>query len=148
MRFKEWEYAMAFNKETDFAAGTTLDPELAPRRLKEGLVEPHTGIFLRIEEGHGQGEVFTLSRGGVYLIGRAGADIVLEDEKVSRKHAEIGLYGPDALVIRDLASTNGTYVNGRRVSEKRKLEHWDLIRLGDTRLRFNVIEDSIPVSGS
>ena len=132
-------------KKEDFAAGTTLDPELAPRRLKEGLVEPDTGIFLRIEEGLSQGDVFTLSNGGVYLIGRAGADIVLEDEKISRKHAEIGLYGPDALVIRDLASTNGTYVNDRRISEKRKLQHWDVIRLGDTKLRFNVVEHSIPV---
>jgi len=77
--------------------------------------------------------------------GREGADIVVPDDKVSRKHAEIGLYGPGALVIRDLASTNGTQVNGRRVSEKANLNHWDLIRVGDTLLRFCVIEGSIPV---
>ncbi len=136
---------MADNGNSDVAVGTTLDPKLAPRRLKEGLVPTDTGIFLRVEEGSQAGQVFTLSAGGVYVIGRAGADIVLGDEKVSRKHAEIGLYGPDAYVLRDLASTNGTYVNGRRVSEKTKLRHWDLIRAGDTKLRFNLIEDSIPV---
>jgi len=136
---------MADNSNSDFAIGTTLDPNLAPHRLKEGLVPADTGIFLRVEEGSQAGQVFTLSAGGVYVIGRAGADIVLEDEKVSRKHAEIGLHGPDAYALRDLASTNGTYVNGRRMSEKMKLQHWDLIRVGDTKLRFNLIEDSIPV---
>ena len=130
----------------DSATGTVLDPKLAPRRLKEGLVPDDTGIFLRIEEGVDAGTVFTLSSGGVYLIGREGADIVLNDEKVSRRHAELGLYGPDAYVIRDLASTNGTRLNGRRVSEKAKLRHEDLIRIGDTTLRLSLVGDSIPLS--
>ena len=137
---------MADTSKSDFAAGTTLDPKLAPHRLKEGLVPDDTGIYLRVEEGSQAGQVFTLSAGGVYVIGRAGADIVLEDEKVSRKHAEIGLYGPDAYVLRDLASTNGTYVNGRRVSEKTKLRNWDFISVGDTKLRFSMIENSVPVT--
>ena len=136
---------MASKGKADPAIGTTLDPKLAPRRLKEGLVPPGTGIFLCIMEGTGVGRTFNLSAGGVHLIGREGADIVIEDEKVSRKHAEIGLYGPDAYVLRDLASTNGTYVNDRRVSEKRKLQHWDLIRVGDTLLRFSMFDDAIPV---
>jgi pSer/pThr/pTyr-binding forkhead associated (FHA) protein len=125
--------------------GTVVDSRLAPRRLKEGLVPGDTGIFLRVEEGGSRGEVFTLSRGGVYVIGRDGADIVIPDEKVSRKHAEIGLYGPGAFVLRDLASTNGTLLNGRRVQEKAKLSNWDTIRVGDTVLRFNMVEGSIPL---
>lgn len=137
---------MADHNKSDVGVGTTLDPKLAPHRLKEGLVPDDTGIFLRIEEGSQAGVVFTLSAGGVHVIGRAGADIALEDEKVSRKHAEIGLYGPDAYVLRDLASTNGTYVNGRRVSEKTKLRNWDLISVGDTRLRFSMIEKSVPLT--
>jgi pSer/pThr/pTyr-binding forkhead associated (FHA) protein len=127
------------------AGGTVVDPKLAPRRLKEGLVPPDTGIFLRIEEGASKGKVFTLSAGGVYVIGREGADIAIQDEKVSRKHAEIGLYGPEAYVLRDLASTNGTWVNGRRVGEKIKLADGSLIRVGDTQIRFSCIEGSIPI---
>lgn len=127
------------------AGGTVVDPKLAPRRLKEGLVPPDTGIYLRIEEGLSKGKVFTLSAGGVYVIGREGADIVIDDEKVSRKHAEIGLYGPEAYVLRDLASTNGTWVNGRPVSEKIKLANSSLIRVGDTQIRFSCIEGSIPI---
>jgi pSer/pThr/pTyr-binding forkhead associated (FHA) protein len=56
------------------------------------------------------------------------------------------LYGPGAFVLRDLASTNGTRLNGKRISEKAKLNHWDVIRVGDTALRFAVIDDSIQVS--
>jgi len=139
---------MANKSKRAAAIGTKLDPKLAPRRLKEGLVPPDTGIYVRIEEGIGTGRLFTLSPGGVYLIGRDGADIPLEDDKVSRKHAEIGLYGPDAYVIRDLASTNGTYVNGRRVSEKIALTAGDTIRIGDTTLLFSMVENAIPLSGA
>jgi pSer/pThr/pTyr-binding forkhead associated (FHA) protein len=125
---------------------TVLDRKIARPRLKEGLVPPDTGIYLRVEEGEGTGKVVTLSAGGVYVIGRDGADIPLDDPKVSRKHAEIGLYGPGAYVLRDLASTNGTFLNGKLVSEKRKLSHWDAIRVGETVLRITIIDDSIPVS--
>src|SRR5262245_47505843 len=96
----------------DKSTETVHDPS-APKRMKSGLVPEDTGIYLRIEEGPDQGRIFTLSSGGVYTIGREGADIMLDDEKVSRKHAELGLYGPEAWVLRDLASTNGTSLNGR-----------------------------------
>jgi pSer/pThr/pTyr-binding forkhead associated (FHA) protein len=123
-----------------------LDPRLAPHRLKEGLVPEESSLFIRVEEGAGAGRVYTLSAGGVHLIGRDGADVALDDPKVSRKHAELGLYGPGAYVLRDLASSNGTWVNGRRIGEKVKLAHWDLIRVGDTMLRFAEYGRSIPVS--
>jgi pSer/pThr/pTyr-binding forkhead associated (FHA) protein len=137
---------MTQGKKRSAGTETVLDRRLAPRRLKEGLVPSDTGIYLRVEEGPAQHEAYILSAGGVYLIGREGADIVLDDEKVSRKHAEIGLYGPGAYVLRDLASTNGTLLNGRRVSEKAKLKHWDLIRVGDTHLRFAVIDEAVELS--
>jgi len=133
-------------KKSHLAETTEYDSHLARPRLKEGLVSPDTGIFLRIEHGSGAGRTFALSAGGVYLIGREGADIALEDEKVSRKHAEIGLYGPGAYVLRDLASTNGTRLNGKRIPEKAKLSHWDEIRVGDTVIRFAVIDGSVPVT--
>ena len=127
-------------------AGTQLDVRMAPHRLKEGLVPEDTLLCLRIEEGPDAGRVVNLSRGGVYRIGREGADLMLEDEKVSRKHAEIGLYGPEAYVLRDLASTNGTLVNGRRVSEKVKLKNGDLIQIGDTKIRFVQLDGTLPLS--
>lgn len=137
---------MSGDEKNDDPTGTVLDSAQAPRRMKSGLVPADTGIYLRIEEGAAAGRTFMLSAGGVYIIGREGADIEIDDTKVSRKHAELGLYGTDAWVLRDLASTNGTSVNGRRVDDRIKLKHWDLIRVGDTRLRFAVVEKSIKVA--
>lgn len=124
-------------------AKTVIDPRQAPKRLHEGLVPGSTGIFLRVERGPDAGRTVDLSSGGVYLIGREGAELALDDGKVSRRHAEIGLYGPDAFVLRDLASTNGTRVNGRRITDRHKLKRGDLIEVGDTAIRFTVVEGSI-----
>ena len=66
--------------------------------------------------------------------------------KASRKHAELGLYGPEAWVLRDLHSTNGTSLNGRRVDDRANLKHWDLIKIGDTRLRFAIVEQAVKVA--
>ena len=130
----------------DDVSETVLDPSQAPKRMKAGLVPAGTGLYLRIEEGPDQGKIFELSAGGVYTIGREGADIALDDSKVSRKHAELGLYGPEAWVVRDLHSTNGTSLNGRRVDDRANLKHWDLIKIGDTRLRFAIVEKAVKVA--
>ena len=137
---------MADEKREGTAGETVLDVQRAPRRLKEGLVPGDTGIYLRFEAGNQKGRSVTLSAGGVYVIGRDGADLALDDGKVSRKHAEIGIFGPEAYVLRDLASTNGTWLNGRRIAEKAKLKNGDVIQIGDTRLRFAQVEGSIPLS--
>ena len=134
---------MSHRDRPDTQEHTMLDPSLSRPRLKEGLVPPETGLFLKIMEGEESGRVFTFDSGGVYLLGREGADLVLEDQKVSRKHAEIALYGPRRYFIRDLASTNGTFLNGRRIMDRRELNHEDRIRIGDTVLQFSVIEDSL-----
>ncbi len=126
-------------------SGTLLDPKLARPRLNEGLIPPDTGLFLRIERGSGAGRVINLSPGGTYLMGHEGADIPLDDSKISRKHAEISLLGPGAYFLRDLASTNGTFLNGKRLHDRAPLKHEDRIRMGDTVILFAVIEGSIAV---
>ena len=58
-------------------------------------------------------------------------DIVLQDASASGQHAEI-YYDPagDLLTIRDLDSTNGTFVNGKRIHDPCELHHEDHIRIG------------------
>jgi len=69
-------------------------------------------------------------------IGRdAGADVVLDDPNVSRLHAEVRRRG-EALEVRDLGSTNGTFVDGRRVSGAVTLSVGSDIRVGPFRLVF------------
>jgi hypothetical protein len=60
--------------------------------------------------------------------------VALNDQNVSRRHAEIRRSGND-IVVADLGSTNGTKVNGAHVTE-RVLEDGDEITVGTTTLRF------------
>jgi len=58
------------------------------------------------------------------------ADITLSDEKVSRLHCGISREGP-RIIVRDLKSKNGTYLNGERV-DSAPLQSGDVLRVGST----------------
>jgi hypothetical protein len=69
------------------------------------------------------------------VLGRSrDCDVPVADLNVSRKHAEVRRAG-DAYVVVDLGSTNGTVLNGKRVSKER-LEEGDTITLGSTEIVF------------
>jgi FHA domain len=70
-------------------------------------------------------------------IGREpGNDLALpRDEFSSGRHARVEPR-PDGVWIEDIGSTNGTFVNGVRLTVRRKLVPGDLIRIGETDLRF------------
>ncbi len=53
-----------------------------------------------------------------------------KDPEVSSKHAEIRIVG-DTVTLKDLASTNGTYMNGQRVTGERVLAEGEVISFGD-----------------
>lgn len=69
-------------------------------------------------------------RDAALALGRdLGNGVVLEDEHVSGHHAVV-TRGPDGLTVRDLGSTNGTFVNGAPVVGAARLRHGDELRLG------------------
>lgn len=71
-----------------------------------------------------------------FTVGRdPGNDIILRDPKVSRHHAEI-VFERGFFVLHDLASANGTYVNGKRIRVA-PLTHGARLRLGNTYGRFS-----------
>lgn len=74
---------------------------------------------------------------GVHVIGReAGLTIPLVGEAtVSRRHAEIVRQG-DAIVLRDLGSTNGTFVNGTRIATDQALRRGDAVQFGSVTFRI------------
>ena len=78
----------------------------------------------------------------VIFIGRdSECDVVLTDSRrVSRKHCCLAIVN-DQLVVRDLGSMNGIYINGQRVERFRKMRPGDELAIGDVRFRF-VNEDA------
>lgn len=68
-------------------------------------------------------------------LGRAGADIDLDDRTVSILHAVIERV-TGGWVLQDLGSRNGTFVNGSRINGPRALRSGDEIRLGSSRILF------------
>ena len=76
---------------------------------------------LRFISGKYQGGEFPLRMEREIVIGRSSdLDMVLVEDMVSRKHAKISTQGGQ-IVIQDLASTNGTFVNDQAVAGRRKL---------------------------
>jgi len=72
------------------------------------------------------------------MIGRDPSNrIALDDVKVSRSHTKIFLTDKDYFV-EDLQSTNGTYVNGKRIKKERKLKSGDILRIGSKNI-FEVV---------
>ncbi|MCP4247825.1 MAG: FHA domain-containing protein, partial [bacterium] len=70
------------------------------------------------------------------ILGRQSEQIPLTDESVSRRHAEIRPENGHWM-LRDLESSNGTYLNGVRLGKPTQLKHGDQIKLGGTLLVFS-----------
>lgn len=76
---------------------------------------------------------------GNCALGRAvGNDVVLVDDRVSRRHATIHTQGEREFWLVDLGSRNGTYLNGRRVSHPTRLRDGDRVQIGPFPLFFRV----------
>ena len=105
------------------AAGLISEPRKA-RRVPKQLVVHHPD---------GKPQVVGL-RGDSLTLGRAGhVDIPLDDVYVSDEHATVGLDG-DGWIVRDLGSTNGTFLTGAKVARPTPLAAGDQLRLGKTQI--------------
>jgi pSer/pThr/pTyr-binding forkhead associated (FHA) protein len=105
---------------------------------RESLVyaRPAPGRYLAIEDGDVTRLVALRQR--VTHLGRGfSADLRLEDQSVSRRHAVIVDDGHGTRILDD-RSANGTFVNGRRVNEA-ELRDRDVIRLGRVALVFRAV---------
>ena len=88
-----------------------------------------------IISGENSGTAYPLK--GLVSFGRAESNtIALRDSKCSRQHAQIQQHGSE-FVVEDLNSSNGTFVNGERVSEH-VLSNGDEIQIGDTLMQFQI----------
>jgi pSer/pThr/pTyr-binding forkhead associated (FHA) protein len=84
---------------------------------------------------------------GTVTIGRSrSADISLAwDPEVSRLHAELALRAGEWTICDDGLSQNGTWVNGLRLTGRRRLNDEDLLRIGRTELTFRHPEGTISI---
>jgi len=97
--------------------------------------ETPTGLILRFISGKYEGGEFPLMKNRELLIGRSqDMDICLVEDMVSRKHAKIATTGGQ-VVIQDLGSTNGTFVNGEKI-RKQRLKQGDRILVGTSILKL------------
>lgn len=91
---------------------------------------------LALTSGPGAGALFPLSATRAISLGRSKAnDVVLEDGSVSSQHCRIRPMPAGGFAVHDLRSTNGTFVNGNRVTQH-ALADGDVIRIGETQLQF------------
>ena len=90
-----------------------------------------SGFQLFVQQGPQVGQAFALNK-SIITIGReAGNDIVLESPQISRYHTRLTLQG-GVYVVEDLGSTNGTFLNGQRVSRPTPVTAGDLIGVGES----------------
>jgi hypothetical protein len=123
--------------------GAPAMPERGPSPEETGMYEAASGageangfeprLLVERAAGHQSGVAYDLMEGAV--LGRGEVEIRLEDPFASSRHARISREG-HVLVIEDLGSTNGTYLNEEPLSGPQPLYDGDRIRIGDSEFSY------------
>jgi predicted component of type VI protein secretion system len=91
---------------------------------------------LQFATGTQQGQAAQVA-GDRFLVGRGSdCELTLADSEASRRHALLRPQPDGSVVLEDLGSTNGTYVNGQRITGPVTLRGGERVRIGDTELNF------------
>ena len=96
-------------------------------------------LELVVVDGPSRGATASVTTGGARVGAAAGNDLTLADPTVSRVHCELTQRG-DALVLRDLGSTNGTWVEGVRLRDG-DVPPGAIVRVGSSAFRVDVGEE-------
>ena len=95
--------------------------------------------WLIMKKGARVGQVTQL--GEVTDLGRAGSnDIVIDDERVSEQHTRVRVDDEGQFVVWDLASSNGTFVNGEKITAATPIVENDEVGLGQTVLVLKTLD--------
>jgi FHA domain len=105
----------------DVGSLAELDGDFEPRLLVEHAA------------GHEDGVAYSLSDGAT--LGRGDVEIQLDDPFASSRHARISREG-NVVVIEDLGSTNGTYLNEQPLNGPQPLHDGDRVRIGDSKFSY------------
>jgi len=123
--------------------GGMIESDRAPAQDATGMYDASSGLGAREEfeprllvetaPGHENGVAYDLQGGAT--LGRGDVEIQLDDPFASSRHARITREGR-VLVIEDLGSTNGTYLNEEPLTGPQPLHAGDRIRIGDSEFSY------------
>jgi len=111
-------------------SGRTMRMEVVPERFG----------WLVVKKGARVGHVYRLDPEVTDLGRGADNDIVIDDEKVSEEHTRVRVDEEGQFVVWDLASTNGTFVNGERITAATPVVENDEVRVGHTVLVLKTLD--------
>lgn len=121
------------------AAADKPSPDAQERRPPVGEVD----FFLTVVIGADFGKIILLDRPETIFGRSTDSHVIITDEKASRSHLSArivrGADGNRKVVIRDLGSRNGTFINGTKITEQ-ELRHGDKLRVGQTVYKFEMKE--------
>ena len=133
------------NDEVILAAPARPDPPIqrpaTPEPIAADLPAQSEVHCLEIEDGDVPIDPFIVDSSGVKIGRTVPADIVIPHKSVSREHCLIGIAN-DELLVTDLNSTNGTYIDGARISRASVLPVGSVLRLGQVSLRHAIYSSS------
>jgi len=115
-------------------------PHSTGKQPIEPRLPPGKRLSLAILDGSDAGSVFRIEKPRV-TIGRAGADLTLNDTEASRQHAAVEVRDT-YYQLQDLGSTNGTFVDGRRITDVVELTDKTEFQVGTTILMFIVTDET------
>ncbi|MEI6079006.1 MAG: GGDEF domain-containing protein [bacterium] len=112
--------------KTNVVSNNTLNIKLENAKKDKASLRQMNGKFI--------GRKYPINKGST-LVGRdPGLDITVQEESVSRRHAEL-IFDGESLQVVDLDSTNGTYINDKPIKNK-TASHGDMIRFGSIVFKY------------
>lgn len=112
--------------KTNIVSSNTLNIQMENAKKDKASLRQMNGKFI--------GRKYPINKGST-LVGRdPGLDITVQEESVSRRHAEL-IFDGESLQVVDLDSTNGTYINDKPIKNK-TASHGDLIRFGSIVFKY------------
>jgi two-component system, cell cycle response regulator len=100
---------------------------------------------LVVLQGHAIGQTVTLDKSCITIGRGSQADLVIRDEIASRLHAEIIRLEVEGAIteyyVNDLSSTNGTYLNGTKITGQQLLEDGDKVKIGNHLMKFALLDE-------